>query len=1044
MRGLRHGLLISLVSLALCALAVTSASATIYSNPGPMPPKAPNCEPSGYGYEAMPCAATSKECSHIVAPAFAAEGQIVIARTDPPVPCNAWYYSEIPGEQLSPCYLPAESSGYIEEYGGVGLNECKFRVNASFSTIWHINSASEWERTTGPGWVKVGIDDICGYGCSEYESDDETWMAVQPPPPPPEEPKKEGTTHPRPGLEVSYGTNPEPVLVKQTAKGAEPQSVKFTVTVKNTASTPITNVTLTDPLHITPVGHIPHGTDVSGCTWAQGTPFGKPLTSATKGAAPASPPCPLSEEKGPGAIGTLASGESKSATFTLLVGGDGDYTLYPEISGEREGETNGEPVEDPVNYVGKYEFKPETQLLMFSASLGSKIASPTNPKLIQAGTHYIIKVHLENRSTYQQLQVDPIEPELRGNAMGGELVPAGASSAVKPSGSLEQVSDTPVLKLEPGEKRDYAIVVNTEGSDTFANQGASTGNGTRSTVIFSSPEIATVNEDKPSPTKPEDQVVMEPGSTEFNVGIDQSQPAPPPFTWPEAAFYFSKGLVYGLWGATYGTVHGIFDLANLAAKTVLNVPTATLNEINYLTELWYATSAEPGAHKALVEAVMAKVETAYLETPYLLEESKEKLEQTISNAIDAYFGKIATAWIAGDWREALQDVTETGTNVGATALGPAALKVAAGTMGRMSLVADAWTAKAASAYEKVAAELAAASSKIEPAVNALKALKDVLPGYRFTIPELQKFFGVSATEADWLSEFTKAKKISVVFRSRAEESIEWLKKGAMLKPYWVKAKNVSWLDVQWLGYKAEDVGRVVMREPPSLAYVEADLAENGVTAGTTEYQEVIERWQERKSNYLKELHEMEKWNKARDIKGKWPWQENGVDPTVQADESFRYKFRLVKDAHDPGALVPEIFNPQTKKWGSITGDIDLIAITKADGAALSDAEHVKILKELRTSPFGSQHPESLTWTKGDKFWFDKKKSYLTDEDLVQAGPDGVFRSVKFNEKLSDPENWTKLNYRVFWNGGYATGTGQVSTAAGAALGGTHLVSPEPE
>ena len=142
--------------------------------------------------------------------------------------------------------------------------------------------------------------------------------------------------------------------------------------------------------------------------------------------------------------------------------------------------------------------------------------------------------------------------------------------------------------------------------------------------------------------------------------------------------------------------------------------------------------------------------------------------------------------------------------------------------------------------------------------------------------------------------------------------------------------------------------------------------------------------------------------------------------------------------------MPEIFNPKTKKWGSITGDIDLIAITKADGSALSDIEHVKILKELRNSPFGSQHPESLTWTKGDKFWFDKKKSYLVDEDLVQAGPDGVFRSVKFNEKLSDPENWTKLNYRVFWNGGYATGTGQVSTAAGAALGGTHLVSPEPE
>lgn len=86
---------------------------------------------------------------------------------------------------------------------------------------------------------------------------------------------------------------------------------------------------------------------------------------------------------------------------------------------------------------------------------------------------------------------------------------------------------------------------------------------------------------------------------------------------------------------------------------------------------------------------------------------------------------------------------------------------------------------------------------------------------------------------------------------------------------------------------------------------------------------------------------------------------------------------------------------------------------------------MQILKELRNSPLGSQHPESATWTKDGKFWVDAKKSYLVDEDLVQAGPDGVFRAVKFNEKLSDPESWTKLAYRIFWEGGYKVGPGQV-------------------
>jgi hypothetical protein len=34
---------------------------------------------------------------------------------------------------------------------------------------------------------------------------------------------------------------------------------------------------------------------------------------------------------------------------------------------------------------------------------------------------------------------------------------------------------------------------------------------------------------------------------------------------------------------------------------------------------------------------------------------------------------------------------------------------------------------------------------------------------------------------------------------------------------------------------------------------------------------------------------------------------------------------------------------------------------------------------------------------------------------------GRVRAVEFNQKLSDPSSWTKLAYRIIWNGGYQTG-----------------------
>jgi hypothetical protein len=606
-----------------------------------------------------------------------------------------------------------------------------------------------------------------------------------------------------------------------------------------------------------------------------------------------------------------------------------------------------------------------------------------------------------------------------------------------PTGSLEEVKDSPAIVLAPREKRIFSVVVGTAASDAFSQK--STGGGTRATIKFETPDLSTLDEADEPTSVSDDRTVLTPGSEEVQVGIDDSVALPPPFDLWQAEWAVAKGVAYGLWGLTYGTVKGFYDLAAFGVKSVLGVPAAVLNEVGHIAALWRATENNPAARQALIETTVTKVYKAYNEAPWLLAKASVEMGMSIPAAVDklvsGYCTRISNEWYAGNWEQAITDVSETGTNVvgllagpailKATGVGPAALRVASGSLARLAPVAEALSEETAALYAKAGAALDAVSEAIEPATTAIKGLAEAVPGYEFTVAQLRKFIGMSADEAEWLSNFTAERKISVVLRSRAEESIEWIKKGAMLKPSWIKSKNVTWLDRQFLGYSEKDIGRVVMKKMPPLGELQAKLAAQGLAEGTPEYENVILRWQERNSTYAKEIKQMKAWNNADTIKGKWPWQESGVDPSVQADQIKDYKFRLRPDANDPDALVPEVFNPVTKRFGSITGDIDLVAVTKADGSSFSQEEYVKVLRELAESPLGIQHPDSTVWIKDGEFWFDKKKDYLASDGNVQFGPDGKARSVAFDEPLSNPESWSQFAYRIVWKGGFQVGPGQV-------------------
>jgi Calx-beta domain len=798
-------------------------------------------------------------------------------------------------------------------------------------------------------------------------------------------------------------TVPADVDIQETEAGAVPQNIAATVTIKNRGPNPVENIVVPNPLTI---------------GWHGPAPINALPVKQVEG--PSAAGKPVSPN-----LGTLAPGaKSRAVPYVLQVEGDGHFDIQALVTGSEGGET--------IHALGLSTINPTSQLLVMKNEIGAEVNSQTSPGLIQAGTHFLVNVHIENRSYLHRLQIDPYEPELSGNAHGGSLVKEGEPTTYSaPTGSLDEVKPSPAIVLAPREARNYYVVVGTSGSNAFAQKGV--GGGTRATVAFKHPKVSTVNAADEPTAAPDDRTVLTPGSNEVQVGIDDSAAPQAPLEAWKADYYIAKGVVFGWWDLTWGALKGLPDLGVLLVhKAIENNPgvlvtslaKGTIDEMYYLTELWGATSADPAARRALVESLERKVEAAFSEAVWMLPEKGAALYDSVNSAVGTYFTKIANNWSAGNWEQALTDMSESGT-VAVGSVAPLVYSMGAGVLTRLAPATEALDAKLAAETTKTTEELEALSQTWEPAEDAVKGLEEAADGYEFSVAQLRKFIGMTVKEIEWLKDFVKTRKLSVVLRSRAEESIEWLKKGGFLKPSLIKSKNVSWLDFEFLGYSKSDIGRVVMKKLPPLREIRAQLLGRGIAEGSPQYENVVERWVERKGTYAHEIEEMQQWNRAKQAKGKWPWQDSAVDPTLQLDEEKNYGFRLGHDEFDHNALVPEFQDPVTKRWGPITGDIDLVSVTHADGSSLTASEYVQVLKELAKSPLGIQHPDSTVWVYKDKFWFPKKAAYLESKGNVEFGADGDPRKVTFNAAASATDTWTPFKYRTVWNRGYAVGPGQV-------------------
>ena len=113
------------------------------------------------------------------------------------------------------------------------------------------------------------------------------------------------------------------------------------------------------------------------------------------------------------------------------------------------------------------------------------------------------------------------------------------------------------------------------------------------------------------------------------------------------------------------------------------------------------------------------------------------------------------------------------------------------------------------------------------------------------------------------------------------------------------------------------------------------------------------------------------------------WADNGLDPDRKG-KKLAGEF-VIADQPEPGGLMVSVDGGPPRP---VTGDIDLVAITKADGTPLSQAVHARILNILSGPPMYLQHPETSTWIKDGVFDF--ATNTPSTEDLpIQFAPDGL-------------------------------------------------------
>jgi hypothetical protein len=847
-------------------------------------------------------------------------------------------------------------------------------------------------------------------------------------------------------LEITLETSPgSPIFVEQLAEGPSPRDVAIDVTIRNTAAEPRYGVTLDRKLVI---GYI-NGAQVDQLPLrpkgetdpASGDSPGPASTPAPT--APPSPPASAGPEASPDPddliqFGTLEPGQERTATLDYVARGDGELELTALVTYSLQ------PASATLAATGTSDLELRTRLLVASLRMDRWVPSPDAPDLVKAGTAYSVRVRLENRSFTRKLKVwDALQPI--GNAEGGHWQPKDLPIQVTEWTKLgmEACACPPIVELDPLEVEEWDVVYTAIASDPRHRTGTpgEGGGGTRAVLELMAPLAWVANADATAeegaadpnadtdepPVAPED-ILLLPDARRIQLSIDDRAPDVPVFSSLVAAAYYSKGAFDATAAWTGGLIHGILvDLPLLLVQGGLEIPTLIKKYVALQVDLWDAVKQDPVLLAAYTNALGNQVLVSLALAPDAIKDGKAFLDK-VNAAAYQHFEDMQNDWYAGDWQSAAYQF---GWDKKTLELELAAL-IAPCVLTRLPKAAEALDAAKAARFAETTEELSQGAARLGRASEVAQVLATALkPGAPLSDALLRQIFGLTQEQIDWLRNWAiaaaeRGDAFLYTFRSRAAESLKWI--GAYLKPEEFKIKTVDWIDVEYLGYQYEDLGRLIVKDPIDRAAVERQLLNEGWGEGTKRWEDVMKRLDTRefetytdRPQYVRSLRA---WDDAKEVDFEFNWADNLVDPAAAPVEPpTKAGFRLFeRERVNPrtGRLekdwVVEVDPKRDGQWRSVTGDVDGAALTDLRGYGLDDARHIQLANELRTGEMQSPHLESGSWTKDGQFVFKAKLDYLKSQFMAQIGPDGVFRLVRFNEQLSDLRSVD--DYLMWFDGGY--------------------------
>jgi hypothetical protein len=715
-------------------------------------------------------------------------------------------------------------------------------------------------------------------------------------------------------------------------------------------------------------------------------------------------------------IGPFPPSSHASRKFTLTVTGDGKYqwralAIYNDAS--RAG-GNGRAVGQGGQFTVKI------PLLYFKATQqGTEV---------KAGGSWYVTGQVKNLSSFQTLCLSPLQPRFSDNAGGLGPHQIGVVPVDDPAPPFAG-------PLAPGQTILFLERVRTEAlAPTAAGVLVGTSSGVvlapQATLGAAGDGCKVEDIDQRAPVAMTD-IKVAPGSRFFQVDVT---PAPPSAVGAGTLEFF------GAYAATsaaqiaqllesgcsmvkkYGSVDNLVAAFGRGAQGLLDAQ-AAVSSLYHSAAMgamfwYYADPAERDAFEnQVVETFLQKGGRAW-----------DGVQGTVKTDVDRWMDQLEQAYISGDWSSIFHALGATSADVvNEQAITIAGWELAIGAVSRVG------------AFGEVLQRYEASGLQSE----FLTSLKTVPIGRLLNFEEMQRLWGLAYEDYQAFQKISEDYGVLIGVRGRSPITVENLADGAVWKHEELKPKNVSPIDVKYLGFDQQDNGLVAFR---TYTLAERAKIESNIATLPQSLRDTVQARFDTRLGESQYVGTIEGFSKQGTIDVGFNYADNGVNrESTSKVRSFYLQQTDIADggtyyrpyqenpaldylAKDKGPLPLDASKCERrlimlvmKLVCRVTGDMDGVYLTTPNNTALPEALRIEVYNAL--AAVGWQHPETLTWIKNGLFDFDKKTNILRalelgGEAMMEFAPDGIVRATYL--ALNASRFGTVNDYFVAVLGGYTS------------------------